>query len=137
MKTTVNKFGTVNEVIEQYPEIDYVLIWRHNSEGWQEFVAAWHFDEETGTWGQGHYFNSARSAVNYINSKYPNATYTRAQRLLDWTYDYLASAMNDVYEVEDRKEFIRLHNDLMVMHELLDKQEEWAEEDKYNEEEAE
>lgn len=55
-------------VLEKYPEIDYVLVYR--PEAVDKFVAAWHYDEERGSWGQGHYFNKLRNAVNYINDKY-------------------------------------------------------------------
>lgn len=67
---TVNEFGTVNEVLETYPEIDYVIIWRHNEVShFQEFVAAWHYDNATGTWGQGHYFYELLGATEYIEEK--------------------------------------------------------------------
>ena len=67
---TVNEFGTVNEVLEKYPEIDYAIIWRHNeATHFSEFVAAWNYDEATGTWGQGHYFCDLLSTTDYIEEK--------------------------------------------------------------------
>ena len=68
---TVNKFGTINEVLERFPDINYVVVWRHNDEiGFSEFVAARAYDETDGTWGSGSYFHSLVSAMDYIKDIY-------------------------------------------------------------------
>lgn len=71
---TLEKMETVPEnedhytVIEEFPEIDYTLIYRHTS--YQPFVAAWGYNKEKGYWSQGHYFQSSVDAIRWIGSKY-------------------------------------------------------------------
>ena len=68
---TVNEFGTINEVLERYPNIDRTVVWRHNEEtGFSEFVVARAYDETDGTWGSGSYFQSLVSAMGYIKDIY-------------------------------------------------------------------
>lgn len=54
----------MNTIIERYPEINYVLVNRGTA--WQPWVAAWNYNEEDGSWGNGHYFCSIIEAVMYI-----------------------------------------------------------------------
>lgn len=98
---TVNEFGTVNEVLEKYPEISYALVWRHNDDGFQEFVAAWMYDEKTGTWGQGHYFWTLREAMQYIEEKCGNSKEAAVKRLLERGRDYINECENTRYEYKD------------------------------------
>lgn len=54
-------------ILEEYPEIDYVLLRREAK--YEPFVAAWAYNKEGNYWGQGHYFSELIDAVNYIQSK--------------------------------------------------------------------
>ena len=54
----------MNTIIAKFPSIDYVLIKRQSD--FLPWIAAWHYCEEDGTWGQGHYFSNKYEAVNYI-----------------------------------------------------------------------
>lgn len=92
---------TENILLELYPEIDYALVYR--PEAYEKFVAAWHYNEETGKWGQGHYFYSLRDAVNYINEKYekPRKAEMTAKELLSNGADYIAERSIDAYESKD------------------------------------
>lgn len=55
-------------IIEEFPEIDYTLIYRHTS--FQPFVAAWGLNKEKGYWCQGHYFQRSVEAIRWIGEKY-------------------------------------------------------------------
>ena len=54
-------------LLEEYPEIDYALVWRDSK--LSPFVAAWGLDKATGSWCQGHYFTKLNDAMEYINNK--------------------------------------------------------------------
>lgn len=90
---------TENILLELYPEIDYALVYR--PEAYEKFVAAWHYNEETSKWGQGHYFYSLRDAVNYINEKYNGGNQT--EKLLDEAYHHITAAEIDLEELEGRQ----------------------------------
>lgn len=64
VKTYTNKDGDKFTVLEEFPEIDYVLILRNTE--FEPFVAAWEFNPEGVYWGQGHYFSSLSDAMKYI-----------------------------------------------------------------------
>lgn len=55
-------------IIEEFPEIDYALIYRHTR--FQPWVAAWGLNKEKEYWNQGHYFETGTDAIKYICSKY-------------------------------------------------------------------
>ena len=65
-------------ILEEYPEIDYTLLYRRSK--YQPFVAAWAYNKEGNYWGQGHYFESLMDAVLYIK----NVAYEKG-------YDYEAN----------------------------------------------
>ena len=70
---TLEKMEEVNgddhyTIIEEFPEIDYTLIYRHTN--FQPFVAAWGLNKERGYWNQGHYFESSIDAIKWIVEKY-------------------------------------------------------------------
>ncbi len=55
-------------VLERYPKIDYVIVhWPENT--LTPWVAAWGYDEEKGSWCQGHYFCELKDAMKYILRK--------------------------------------------------------------------
>ena len=51
-------------VIAEWPEIEYALVYRKGA--YEPWVAAHWFDNESGTWGQGHYFHDLLNACEYI-----------------------------------------------------------------------
>ena len=51
-------------IIEEFPDIDYVLVYRDTT--YQPWVAAWLYDKEKETWQQGHYFCTIEDAMRYI-----------------------------------------------------------------------
>jgi len=63
-------------IVEEFPEIDYTLIYRHTS--FQPFVAAWGLNKEKGYWAQGHYFQSSIDAIKWICGKYRENGYEGA-----------------------------------------------------------
>ena len=54
-------------LLEEYPEIDYALVWRDSK--YEPFVAAWGLNKAKGYWSQGHYFAKLSDALEYINNK--------------------------------------------------------------------
>ena len=59
----------MKKVIMRIPEIDYVLVhWEENR--CTPWVAAWAYNEERNSWGQGHYFQTKESAVKYLVATY-------------------------------------------------------------------
>lgn len=54
-------------IIEEFPDIDYVLVYRDTT--YQPWVAAWLYDKEKQTWQQGHYFCKFEDAVTHIFDK--------------------------------------------------------------------
>lgn len=55
-------------VLERYPSIDYAIVhWPENE--LTPWVAAWGYDEEKGSWCQGHYFRELKDAMKYILRK--------------------------------------------------------------------
>ena len=57
-------------VLARYPQIDYVLVKRTSEKAYQPYVAAWCYNEERKSWGQGHYFCTEEDAREYIQYKY-------------------------------------------------------------------
>ena len=55
-------------IVEEFPEIDYVLIYRGTR--YEPWVAAWAYNKEGKYWGQGHYFSDIRDAMAWIEEKY-------------------------------------------------------------------
>lgn len=114
---------TTNTVLERYPEIDYVLVWRHDDEsGWQEYVAAWHYDDATGTWGQGHYFNKLTGAVNYIQEKYGYSAEKICKQLLERGRNYINDAETERYEYKaaDPERFFTRGIELWAMEDMIE-----------------
>lgn len=59
----------MKKVIIKIPEIDYVLIhWEENSV--TPWVAAWGYNENSGSWCQGHYFCTKEHALEYLADTY-------------------------------------------------------------------
>ncbi len=52
------------EVVSRFPGNPYVLINRKTS--FQPWIAAYGYDEEEGTWNNGHYFNRVEDAISFI-----------------------------------------------------------------------
>ena len=95
-------------VVESFPEIDYVLLKRNSK--YEPWVAAWAYNEERESWGQGHYFEEFIDAVRYIDNKLRTIPYDRmseiASRLMDFAResDDIDDTLYD-YDVElDKKE---------------------------------
>lgn len=59
-----------NVILAEFPMIDYTLIARvtDNAKVY-EFVCAWHYDENSKSWGQGHYFKTLVTAYCFIQAK--------------------------------------------------------------------
>ena len=61
-------------VLSEYPACNYTLLARINDrDEVHEFVAAFMYDKDSKTWGQGHYFSTLESAYGYIAEKYCEA----------------------------------------------------------------
>lgn len=59
----------MKKVVLRVPEIDYVLIhWPEND--FTPWVAAWAYNDERKSWGQGHYFCTKESALEYLAATY-------------------------------------------------------------------
>lgn len=71
----------MKKVIIKVPEIDYVLIhWEENV--LTPWVAAWAYNEERNSWGQGHYFQTKEGAVKYLAKTYKER-YSGKQRIAE------------------------------------------------------
>lgn len=76
-----------NKVLKLYPEIDYALIERTNEKGEvYEWVCAWAYDEETNSWGQGHYFFDLNDAYKYIQDKLDEYWDNYEREAAEWFY---------------------------------------------------
>ena len=64
---TVEEKKAKYDIIKRGAYADYVVINRHTS--FQPFVACWAFDDETYSWGQGHYFDTEADALNHLYHK--------------------------------------------------------------------
>lgn len=87
--TMINDIVNVNSgkrdeyiVVEQYPEIEYTLIYRNTR--FEPWVAAWCYHENEGYWGQGHYFETVNEAVSYINSVIREKSRRSDEGLIDY-----------------------------------------------------
>ena len=59
------------EIICEYKDINYTVLRLLDKIGTEfEYVAAWHYDKEKGTWAQAHYFGYRKWADEYISSVY-------------------------------------------------------------------
>lgn len=71
----------MKKIIIKIPEIDYVLIhWEENV--LTPWVAAWAYNEERNSWGQGHYFQTKEDAVRYLAKTYKER-YSEKQRIAE------------------------------------------------------
>ena len=66
-------------IVEEFPEINYVLI--HRNTKIHPWVAAWAYDIETQSWGQGHYFADFLSAVRYIQNLKDTVPFLRLEEI--------------------------------------------------------
>ena len=57
-----------DKLIAQYPLVDYALVKREAT--YDPWIAAYHYDDSDGTWGQGHYFQTEEDALDWIRRKY-------------------------------------------------------------------
>ena len=59
----------MKKVVMRVPEIDYVLIhWEENE--LTPWVAAWAYNDDRNSWGQGHYFCTKENALKYLAETY-------------------------------------------------------------------
>lgn len=59
-----------NIILKRFEDKDYVLIARVKEDDTvYEYVAAWHYDQSSKSWGQGHYFSDLQSALDYISNR--------------------------------------------------------------------
>lgn len=76
-----------NKVLKLFPEIDYALVERTNEKGEvYEWVCAWAYDEETNSWGQGHYFFDLKDAYEYIQDKLDEYWFEYEREAAEWFY---------------------------------------------------
>lgn len=68
LKNLVLTDGPVDDfiVVDRFPEIDYVLIYRNAK--YEPWVAAWNYNDERKSWGQGHYFKNLVGAMGCITA---------------------------------------------------------------------
>ena len=52
-----------HELVLEFESIDYVLV---KVKGCTPWVAAWGYNKESRSWGQGHYFTTLEGAILYI-----------------------------------------------------------------------
>lgn len=55
-------------IIGKYSDIDYIIAYLPQNT-FTPFVAAWGYNTETKSWGQGHYFRTIDDAVDYVRYK--------------------------------------------------------------------
>ena len=84
-------------IVEEYPEIDYVLVRRDNE--YQPWVAAWNYQPEIRCWGQGHYFGTLESAMEYIRMVKGEINYYRMTEIASKAIDGLFEV--DPYGAEE------------------------------------
>ena len=84
-----------NIIVAEFPEIDYVLIHRNRN----DWVAAWKYDKETETWGQGHYFDDFLKAVRWIQNKIDVVPFLRLEEIASKAIDGLIE--DDPYEAAE------------------------------------
>lgn len=92
-------------IVEEFPEIDYVLAYRGGN--YQPWVAAWGYNKETCSWSQGHYFEKLEVAMEYIRVKQGKPNWYRMDEIASKAIDKLIE--NDPYDAE---EFLREEIDL-------------------------
>ena len=91
---TIKKIANGDYVlVATFPEIDYVLIYRSTSNDW---IAAWAYDSESKTWGQGHYYDTISEAMRFIQSKIDVVPFYRLEELASKAIDGLIE--DDPYE---------------------------------------
>lgn len=61
------KDETFYVVVAEFPEIDYALVRRNSS--FEPWIAVWHLDKESKSWGQGHCFETIERAMMHILDK--------------------------------------------------------------------
>ena len=83
-------------VINEYPDIDYVLVYRGGT--CQPWVAAWGYNKEKSYWNQGHYFNTLEDAIEYIRFKQGIPNWHRMSEIASKAIDGLIE--DDPYEAE-------------------------------------
>lgn len=86
------------EVIEEYPQINYTLVKRKTT--FEPWIASYGYNKEDGTWRQGHYFQTCRDAVRYIESKLQMIPFERMSEIATQMLHYL----KDNEELEDALE---------------------------------
>lgn len=88
LKNLVLADGPVDDfiVVDRFPEIDYVLIYRNAK--YEPWVAAWNYNEERKSWGQGHYFADLCAAVQHIMDKLMEKEGDESDLASQIQYDY-------------------------------------------------
>ena len=83
-------------LVEEYPEIDYALVYlgKANPTPW---VAAWCLNKEQSCWGQGHYFTELADAMEYIGKKLTEKTGRNEPKIED---DGYMERKGEGYEVQ-------------------------------------
>lgn len=82
-------------IINEYPEIDYVLAYRGGK--YQPWVAAWAYNG-VNSWGQGHYFEELEDAIEYIRTVQGKPNWYRLDEIASKAIDGLIQ--DDPYEAE-------------------------------------
>lgn len=111
-------------IIQEYPEIDYVLAYRKSSI--QPWVAAWAYNGKN-SWGQGHYFANLMDAIEYIRTKQGKPNWYRLDELASKAIDGLFE--DDAYEAkiycEEELELTEEENEYFGISEKEEEELEW------------
>lgn len=82
-----------NILLKKFPSIDYALIVKVQEDGTpKEIIAAYGYDDETGSWSQGHYFADIYGALSYLRDLLVEANVMRIDNIntvLGKSYDWL------------------------------------------------
>ena len=92
-------------IVAEFPTIDYTLVYRPTE--FEPWIAAWAFNKEKGSWGQGHCFDTITKAMKHIFMMTDKITFLRMEEIASKTIDKLIE--EDPYEAE---EFLREELDL-------------------------
>ena len=80
-------------LVAEFPKVDYVLIYRSTTDDW---IAAYHYDSETKSWAQGHYFEKIEDAMRWIQNKIDVVPFLRLEEIASKAIDGLIE--DDPYE---------------------------------------
>jgi len=84
-------------IIEEFPEINYTLIYRNSK--YLPWVAAWGYKGDGKSWGQGHYFENITDAMEYIREMKGCPNWYRMDEIANRAIDKIIE--NDPYDAEE------------------------------------